>query len=78
MTEQSLAAINERLKAILAQVDDPELPMDEVLALYEEAVKLGAKAGEAVERNITPEESRQAFADDHAVDAAAAAAQAEE
>ena len=52
MADLSVEAINFRLKEILKQVDDPDLPMDEILNLYEEAVKLGSKVGEAIEANI--------------------------
>ena len=70
MVHDSVDEIKARLKAILAQVEDPNLPMDEILALYEEAVKLGSKVGEVVEGNISEEDARAAFD----ADAAAAAA----
>ena len=70
MADLSVEAINFRLKEILKQVDDPDLPMDEILNLYEEAVKLGSKVGEVVEGNISEEDARAAFD----ADAAAAAA----
>ncbi|MBR3257722.1 MAG: exodeoxyribonuclease VII small subunit [Eggerthellaceae bacterium] len=70
MAHDSVDEIKARLKAILAQVEDPNLPMDEILALYEEAVKLGSKVGEVVEGNISEEDARTAFD----ADAAAAAA----
>ena len=60
MAELTVDSINARLKEILKQVDDPDLPMDEILALYEEAVKLGSKVGEVVESNISDEEARAA------------------
>lgn len=60
MAELTVDSINARLKEILKQVDDPDLPMEEILALYEEAVKLGSKVGEVVEANITDEEARAA------------------
>ena len=49
---QTIEEINDRLKEILALVDDPDLPMDEILGLYEEAVKLGGQVSEVVEANI--------------------------
>ncbi|MBR2789724.1 MAG: exodeoxyribonuclease VII small subunit [Eggerthellaceae bacterium] len=49
---RSIEDINARLKEILALVDDPDLPMDDILGLYEEAVKLGSEVSEAVEENI--------------------------
>ena len=70
MSHDSVDEIKARLKAILAQVEDPNLPMDEILALYEEAVKLDSKVGEVVEGNISEEDARAAFD----ADAAAAAA----
>ena len=69
---QSIEEINARLKEILALVDDPDLPMDEILGLYEEAVKLGAQVSEAVEANIADEDALAAG------EAVAAAASAEE
>lgn len=61
MAHDSVEEIKARLKAILAQVEDPDLPMDEILALYEEAVKLGSKVGEVVESNISEDDARAAF-----------------
>ena len=62
MAELTVEGINNRLKEILKQVDDPDLPLDEILALYEEAVRLGSKVGEAVEANISDEDARAAAA----------------
>ncbi len=77
MAHDSVDEIKARLKAILAQVEDPNLPMDEILALYEEAVKLGSKVGEVVEGNISEEDARSAF-DADAASAATSEADAPE
>lgn len=50
---QTIDGINNRLAEILKQVDDPDLPMEEILNLYEEAVRLGTEAGSMVEANIS-------------------------
>lgn len=57
----SLEEVNARLKEILAQVEDPDLPMEEILSLYEEAVKLGSKVGSMVEANISEADALAAF-----------------
>ena len=62
MSQLSVEEINARLRAILVQVEDPDLPLDEILGLYEEAVRLGTKAGEAVEANISEADAAAAFA----------------
>ena len=44
--------INERLKEIGALVDDPEMPLDDALGLFEEAVQLGMQASSLLEEGI--------------------------
>ncbi len=58
---RSVEDINDRLKEILKQVDDPELPIEEILNLYEEAVRLGTEVSEVVENNISDKAAREAL-----------------
>lgn len=45
-------AVKGRLDEIVDAVNDDELPLDEALALYEEAVALGLRASDMLEENI--------------------------
>lgn len=47
--EQDFGAVKQRLEAIAEMVDDPALPLDEALDLFEEAVTLGLKVGDLLE-----------------------------
>lgn len=42
--EQTFEQVNDRLKEIVAQVEDESMPLDDALDLFEEAVKLGTRA----------------------------------
>lgn len=64
----NFGAVRERLLEIATAVENPELSIDEVLDLYEEAVSLGLKATDLLELDITEEE----------VEAQAAAQESEE
>ena len=48
-----MAAVRERLDQIAKAVDDEGISLDDALALYEEAVKLGMRASELIEAQIT-------------------------
>ena len=50
------ATVKARLEEIARAVDDENLPLDEALDLYEEAVKLGLKASSLLEVGIVVEE----------------------
>ena len=50
------AAVKARLEEIARAVDDENLPLDDALDLYEEAVKLGLKASSLLEVGIVVEE----------------------
>jgi len=64
-TEQQseFAAVKERLEEIARAVDDENLPLDDALDLYEEAVKLGLKASSLLEVGIVVEEEADPNAD---------------
>ncbi len=70
---QSIEDINARLKEILKQVDDPDLPIEEILDLYEEAVRLGSTVGEVVESNISDADALEAVSAEDAEGAESAA-----
>ena len=48
----TFAELKERLDAIVEAVSDDELPLDDALVLYEEAVALGLRASELLEEDI--------------------------
>ena len=54
----SYADLAQRLDEIVAAVSDDALPLDDALALYEEAVSLGLRASDLLEQDI--EEQRAA------------------
>ena len=47
--EQDFGAVKQRLETIAEMVDDPALPLEEALDLFEEAVTLGLKVGDLLE-----------------------------
>ena len=49
-------AVKNRLEEIARLVDDDDLPLDDALDLYEEAVKLGLEASSLLEVGIVVEE----------------------
>ena len=49
-------AIKERLEQIAKAVDDENMPLDDALDLYEEAVKLGLQASSLLEASIVVDE----------------------
>ena len=69
----SFEDVNDRLKQIVEAVSDDELPLDEALDLFDEAVALGMKASEMMEDDIATRdaadeerEAQQAAADEAA------------
>ena len=48
----SFEAVKSRLDEIVDAVNDDDLPLDDALALYEEAVALGLRASDLLEENI--------------------------
>lgn len=52
---QTFEDIKARLDEIVAAVSDEELPLDEALSLYEEAVGIGLTASRIVEEGIAAE-----------------------
>ena len=49
---QTFEDVKSRLDQIVDAVSDESLPLDEALALYEEAVGLGLRASDLLEENI--------------------------
>lgn len=47
--EQDFGAVKQRLEAIAEAVESPDMPLDEALDLFEEAVALGLKVGDLLE-----------------------------
>ena len=52
--------VQSRLDEIVDAVGDDSLPLDDALALYEEAVNLGLRASDLLEENIEAYDNRQA------------------
>lgn len=59
---QTFEDIKARLDEIVAAVSDEELPLDEALNLYEEAVGIGLTASRIVEEGIATKEAESAEA----------------
>lgn len=59
---QTFEDIKARLDEIVAAVSDEELPLDEALSLYEEAVGIGLTASRIVEEGIVAKEAESAEA----------------
>ena len=59
---QTFEDIKARLDEIVAAVSDEELPLDEALSLYEEAVGIGLTASRIVEEGIAVKEAESAEA----------------
>ena len=50
------AAVKARLEEIVEAVSDDQLPLDDALDLYEEAVNLGLRVSDLLEENISADE----------------------
>lgn len=59
---QTFEDIKARLDEIVAAVSDEELPLDEALSLYEEAVGIGLTASRIMEEGIAAKEAEPAEA----------------
>ncbi|HIT45097.1 MAG TPA: exodeoxyribonuclease VII small subunit [Candidatus Aphodovivens excrementavium] len=59
-TYDTFEELNTRLKEIVEAVGDESLPLDDALALYEEAVTLGLRASDLLEENIQEHEAQEA------------------
>ena len=67
-------AVQSRLDEIVEAVGDESLPLDDALALYEEAVNLGLRGSDLLEENIEAFDAQQAaeaVEDDRRADAPA-------
>lgn len=53
----SFEAVKTRLDEIVDAVNDDNLPLDEALSLYEEAVGLGLRASDLLEENIEAQQA---------------------
>lgn len=62
MSTQDFESLKERLDQIVEAVKDDDLPIEQALSLYEEAVSLGLKASSLLEESVFPHED----ADDNA------------
>ena len=77
----SFEELNSRLDQIVEAVNDKDLPLDQALSLYEEAVGLGLRASDLLEQGIDEasvqetlaSEAQAELADDSAQPAASAA-----
>lgn len=64
---QSFGDLKSRLDEIVSLVSDSELPLDQALDLYEEAVGIGLQASRIMEEGITAQESDVVSDDDEVV-----------
>lgn len=62
---QSFGDLKSRLDEIVSLVSDSELPLDQALDLYEEAVGIGLRASRIMEEGIAAQEA-DAVSDDEA------------
>jgi exodeoxyribonuclease VII small subunit len=67
---ESFESVKERLDQIVEAVSDEELPLDEALSLYEEAVGLGLRASDLLEEGIDEKAAAEALAASDAADSA--------
>lgn len=63
-------AVQRRLDEIVEAVGDDNLPLDDALALYEEAVSLGLRGSDLLEENIEAFDAQQAAAGEGAAEGA--------
>ena len=70
---QTFEDVKSRLDQIVDAVSDESLPLDEALALYEEAVGLGLRASDLLEENIEAQRAADQAEGDAAETAGAAA-----
>lgn len=58
---ESFESVKERLAEIVDAVSDDDLPLDQALSLYEEAVGLGLRASDLLEEGIDARKAEQAL-----------------
>ena len=63
-TLDSFESFNDRFKEIIRLVGDDSIPLDEALALFEEAAALGVKASAMLEENILARDENESKASD--------------
>lgn len=68
--EQTFEQVNDRLKEIVAQVEDESMPLDDALDLFEEAVKLGTRASTLLEEDIAARNAAEDAVDEVAAEQA--------
>lgn len=61
---ETFDAVKSRLDEIVELVGSDELPLDEALALYEEAVGLGLRASDLLEKNIEERDLQEETSDE--------------
>lgn len=64
---ESFESVNERLAQIVDAVSNDDLPLDQALSLYEEAVGLGLRASDLLEQGIDERRCEQALAEEGGV-----------
>ncbi|OUO89012.1 exodeoxyribonuclease VII small subunit [Gordonibacter sp. An230] len=68
----SFEAVKSRLDEIVDAVNDDDLPLDDALALYEEAVSLGLRASDLLEEGIEAQNEADREEEAEALDGVAA------
>lgn len=64
---ESFESVKERLAEIVDAVSNDDLPLDQALSLYEEAVGLGLRASDLLEQGIDERRCEQALAEEDGV-----------
>ena len=64
---ESFESVKERLAEIVDAVSNDDLPLDQALSLYEEAVGLGLRASDLLEQGIDERRYEQALAEEDGV-----------
>ena len=75
-TQQDFGAVKQRLEYIADAVGNEDMPLEEALDLFEEAVSLGMKVGDLLEVGLDDTEEAASVGEDGAQEGDAAAAEA--
>ena len=75
-TQQDFGAVKQRLEYIADAVGNEDMPLEEALDLFEEAVALGMKVGDLLEVGLDDAEEAASAGEDGAREGDAAAAEA--
>lgn len=67
MAYESFESVKGRLAEIVDAVSNDDLPLDQALSLYEEAVGLGLRASDLLEQGIDERRCEQALAEEDGV-----------